>query len=147
MMHTLFMNLTTTAPILAPEPSPAPESQPDPNGMLPVQQLESFADQAGYDSDCERENSGSEAERDPEDADMGSTKCMPAAPLCKWRKLEVSYLEQRRQLWVKLLAERMRALVDLEKLLKSVFVGGPQGLQAHHTLAMASHFKMVIQNS
>ena len=97
-MHTFFMNLTTTAPIPAPEPSPAPESQPDPNGMLPVQQFESFADQAGYDSDCERDDSRSEAERDPEDADMGSTKCMPDAPPHKPRKLEVSYLEQRRQL-------------------------------------------------
>src|SRR5882762_5754406 len=106
MMRTLFMNPTTTAPIPAPEPSPAPESQPDPNGMLPVQQFESFADQAGYDSGCEREDSGSEAERDPEDADMGSTKRMPAAPPRKRRKLEVSYLEQRRQLRVKLLEER-----------------------------------------
>jgi len=142
-MRTLFMNLTTTAPIPAPEPSPAPESQPDPNGMLPVQQFESFADQAGYDSDCKREDSGSEAERDPEDADMGSTKHMPAAPPHKWRKLEVSYLKQRRQLWVKLLEERTRALVDLKK---TVFVGGPQGLQACRTLAMASHFKMVVRN-
>ena len=91
------MNLTITALIPAPEPSPTPESQPDPNSM-PIQQFESFADQAGYDSDCKREDSRSEAERDPEDADMGSTKCMPAAPPCKWRKLEVSYLEQRRKL-------------------------------------------------
>jgi hypothetical protein len=97
MMRTLFMNPTTTAPIPAPEPSPTPESQPDQNGM-PIQQFESFADQAGYDSDCKREDSRSEAARDPEDADMGSTKCMPAAPPCKWRKLEVSYLKQRRQL-------------------------------------------------
>jgi hypothetical protein len=39
--------------------------------------------------------------------------------------------------------------VDLEKLLKSkktAFVGGPQGLQARRTLAMASHFKMVVRN-
>jgi len=117
-----------------------------------MEQSESFADQVDYQS-----NHSSEADSSASDSENSITagaEHAPAVPPRKRKKLDIPFREQREQkraqhqIRQQEEAEEMaRALVDLEKLLKSKktkFVGGDQGLQAQRTHAMASHLKMVV---
>ncbi|KAJ8580330.1 hypothetical protein M405DRAFT_890518, partial [Rhizopogon salebrosus TDB-379] len=110
----------------------------------------SFADHVDYQSDHPAENEDTEYEADVEEADsIANTKQKMAASSRKRQKLDVPYREQRKQLRIRQLEEKTRALTDLEKLLKSkktTFVGGEQGLQARRAHAIASHLRMVVQN-
>lgn len=116
--------------------------------------MESFADQVDYQSDHSSEADSSAS--DSEDSITAGTKRVPAVPPHKRKKLDIPFREWREQKRVQHQihqqeeAEEMaRALVDLEKLLKSKrtkFVGGDRGLQARRTHAMASHLKMVVRN-
>jgi hypothetical protein len=147
MMRTMFMKAKTVPP-KPPAKSQLPSLDDTP--LAPMTQHVSFADHVNYQSDHPAENEDTEYEADVEEADsIASTKQKMAASSRKRQKLDVPYREQRKQLRIRQLEEKTRALADLEKLLKSkktTFVGGEQGLQARRAHAIASHLRMVVQN-
>ncbi|KAG2078730.1 hypothetical protein BDR04DRAFT_1112867 [Suillus decipiens] len=89
---------------------------------------------------------------DSDDSDGGSgtaapqNSCQPVVPRLKWHKLDVPYHEQRRLAKETKLEEMKKPLTSIEKLLKAkktVFVGGPNGLQAKHAHSIQSYLTMV----
>jgi len=75
-------------------------------------------------------------------------KAHKPSPL-KQRKLEVSYCKQHNRKRIKHMTSLATALKDIDHLIKSKktkYESGPQGLQAHCTLAIQSHLRIVVKN-
>jgi hypothetical protein len=121
--------------------------------------LQSIAEAASYESD-ETEDGFNEledlehSEGVTETSSVNLTEASGArlsgtAPPLKWRKLDVSYLEQQTSKQDARKKELTDALGDLHSLRvskKTKFVSGPNGLQACCAHAMESHLQLVIKN-
>lgn len=85
---------------------------------------------------------------DNKEAEALGHKTHQLLPL-KWRKLKVSYHEQCNQKRTKHMTSLATALKDIDHLIKSKktkYLSGLQGLQAHQTLAIQSHLRIVVKN-
>ena len=106
----------------------------------PINYLSDFSDD---DTDIDDEPSDNDSEPKPK-----SSHCTNKPPPLKRRKLEVSYRDQRILKHDARMSSHTKALQDIEHLIKSkktVYVSGPQGLQARRTLAIQSHLRIVVK--
>ncbi|KAG1775117.1 hypothetical protein EV702DRAFT_1180521 [Suillus placidus] len=98
---------------------------------------------------CSNLDNGTESDGDDSDGDGAAQQNdQPAVLPLKWRKLDVPYREQRRLAKETRLDEMKKALTSIEKLLKAkktLFVGGPNRLQAKRTCSIQSYLTMVIK--
>ncbi|KAG2031714.1 hypothetical protein BDR03DRAFT_994603 [Suillus americanus] len=81
--------------------------------------------------------------------DRDSTSCVSLALPRKRQKLEVPYHEQRKQKQAAKQADLEHAYKDIMKHLKSkktVFVGGPRGIQARRARTIEVHLMLVVKN-
>ena len=108
--------------------------------------------QCGYLSDISTDSEDGEEESDVEEhARSGSmlTGKLPVVRPLKRRKLEVSFRAQRQLDAAERKADKEKALEKIEKLLtskKTIFAGGPHGLQVKRVRAIQSHLALVVQN-
>ena len=68
--------------------------------------------------------------------------CLPVAPPLKWCRLDIPYCMQHKLKW----GEALVAIDNLLASKKTKFISGPQGLQAHRTLANQSHLWIVVKS-
>ena len=101
----------------------------------PIDYLLDFSDD---DTDIDDEPSDNDSKPEPKPKPK-SSRCTNKLPPLKWCKLKVSYRDQRKLKHDARMSSYIKALQDIEHLIKSkktVYVSGPQGLQARRMLAV-----------
>jgi len=148
MMQNMFMSRLVQSPPITCSPTPEPQADQEPR----ARQFTSFAEQVRFHSDLSSDGEYSDGELISDDKlppelelNLDADERVPI----KRRKLHVPYRDQRKRKQEATAKEQVKALTDLEKLMKSKkteFVGGIWGLQACRTCAIESHLRLVVKN-
>ncbi|KAJ7575738.1 hypothetical protein C8J56DRAFT_801145 [Mycena floridula] len=129
----------------SPSPSPVPSEPP-----IHVHDILSIADQTGYYSDASSDDEDDPDDSEHEDASTASssTSRLPAVPPLKRQKLDIPYRQAHLLKQDKALEDWVTALNAINRLIKSkktVFIGGPEGLQARRARTIQSHLALIVK--
>ncbi|KAJ7276724.1 hypothetical protein C8J57DRAFT_1223449 [Mycena rebaudengoi] len=143
MMRNMFKAANTPAP---PTPVPTEDLETSTPTMTPAEMVYYPSDHSDS-----GEESSSDGNDEAEDELVPSTsKCLPAVPPLKWRKLEIPAREMQKQKKTAQKLELQKALGDIQKQIKSkktVFAAGPNSLQEYRARAIQSYLIMVVKGA
>lgn len=143
MMQNMFMAWPMQRPPITCSPTPESQEEEEATQISSEDQFHSFVEQVTFNSNLSSDDEliSDNAQPPRSEVNMGVQN--------KQHRLDVPYWDQRKRKQEATAKEGLKALVDLEKLMKSKkieFVGGIRGLQARQTNAIESHLRLVIKN-